>query len=595
MSRVMGAENSGTVPRRWEVSTAGGAAIPYRGVAELALLASVALPLLFGGLRFSFLDPDDGLYGDMARAMARGVGLVVPQFNGLAYLEKPPLFLWLASVSLSCGLPAEWAMRAWSSLGAFGSAVLAWRMSGRVHGRSAGLLSGLALITMAGSALYVRKVSTDLLFVFFFTLAIHGFVRDAESGQRGWRRFLWMYAGMALGVLTKGLIGAVLPMLVIAGTMAWVRGLSWRDLNLRWGVPLFAALVVPWHAAAAWQAPDLFRFYLFDNQILRFLGLRSFLEDDVPVTVVGFLLVTFVWLFPWGVFLLARQDHAGGSDARWRPIFAVWVLVVIGFFLASRSTLEYYALPAFPAVAVMVGGAWASGRDIGRWLGIGLVGCVVVGAWSVWLGGRLAPEQTLWGLAELNVYYRILRDQGLRFPFESARPFGLLVQILGGTLIVGWGAATVCWWRRWRTASFAALVATACVIAMLIVQLLGLVAPHHSTRAVAEAINVRAAVEDVVAHEGSLEYSAALPFYTGRRIVVVNGARGDLEFASRRPEARGWFVDDRGLQALWAGSRRVFMVTQQYPDRTVVARLPRASVYQLGHFGSRWLYSNKRD
>jgi 4-amino-4-deoxy-L-arabinose transferase-like glycosyltransferase len=564
----------------------------------IAVLAAVAVPALFTGLRLSFLDPDDGLYGDMAASMAHGIGLVIPRFNGLPYLEKPPLFLWLAAGSLYSGLPAEWLLRAWSALAVLGTALLASRIGERLYGPRAGVLAGVAMVTMVGSALYVHKVSTDFVFVFCLTLTLYGFVRDAGRPERAGRRFLWMYAGMALGVLTKGLIGVALPALTIAVAMAWVRRLSWRDLNPGRGLLLFAALVLPWHVAAAWQAPDLFAFYLGDNQVLRFLGLRAFVEDDVPVTTLGFLVATFLWLFPWVMFLAARRGESGDGPraaSPWRAVPVVWAIVVVAFFCASRSKLEYYALPALPAVAVLAGAAWAGGRDIGRWLLIGLGACLAGGAWAIWMGARLTPEQALWGLAQLNVYYRIVRDQGLGLPFDSAQPFGRLLQGLGLTLIIGWAAAAGSWWRGHRLASFGAVVTMACVIALLLVQLLTVIEPHHSTRPVAEAIKARARGDDVVAHEGSLEYSAALPFYTGRRVVVVNGARGDLEFASRRPEAEGWFVDDRGLEALWAGPRRVFVVTQQPADRTVVARLPRESVFELGHFGSRSLYSNKRD
>jgi len=267
---------------------------------------------------------------------------------------------------------------------------------------------------------------------------------------------------------------------------------------------------------------------------------------------------------------------------------------VVGFFAFSRSTLEYYALPAFPALAVLVGGAWASGRDIGRWLGAGLVGSAAVGAWAIWLSARLTPAQALDGLAELNVYYRILRDQGVAFPFESAEPFGRLLGWLGVTLIAGWALAALFWARGWRRAAFGAVAGVGVVIAVLIVQLLHVVEPHHSARPVARAIVERTQPGDVIAHEGSLEYSAALPFYTGRRIVVVNGARGDLDFASRRPEARGYFLDGPGLSQLWDGPGRVFLVTQRPPERSVVSGLPPRAVRLIGRFGSRWLYSNER-
>jgi len=130
-------------------------------------------------------------------------------------------------------------------------------------------------------------------------------------------------------------------------------------------------------------------------------------------------------------------------------------------------------------------------------------------------------------------------------------------------------------------------------IAGLIVAVLYVIEPHHSAKAVSAAITARAGAQDVIAHEGSLEYSAALPFYTGRRIVVVDGARGDLDIASRLPEARGYFVDRAALAALWSAPRRVFLVTQRPAARTVAGTMP--SPVLIGEFGSRILYSNQKD
>ncbi len=169
---------------------------------------------------------------------------------------------------------------------------------------------------------------------------------------------------------------------------------------------------------------------------------------------------------------------------RWRPVIGAWVLVIVGLFALSRFKHEYYALPAFPALAILVGAAWASGRDIGRWLWVGLLGCITVGVWALWVGAWLTPDQTMNGLAELNVYYRILREQGVPFPFASPRPFGVLLQALGLTLVVGLSAATVCWRRGWRRGAFVSLLLVAGVITGLILQLLDVVGPHHSAKAV---------------------------------------------------------------------------------------------------------------
>jgi hypothetical protein len=559
---------------------------------QLVLLLAVSIPTLFIGLGLPLLDPDEGLYAEISREMLKSGAWLVPHFNGLPYLEKPPLYFWLTALTLWIFGSVEWAPRLWSAFPALGSVLLTWRIGRRLYGSTAGLLGALALSTTTGYALYVRKASTDFLFVFCLTLALYGFLRDAEQRTTKRTRFLLFYLGAGLGLLTKGLIGILFPALIVGLTLCWVRRLTIAELNLARGAALFGLVALPWHLAAAWRQPELFWFYLWDNQVLRFLNLRAFLEDDVPISTVGFLVATFIWFFPWVVLLMARREPDPTSRSQWRPMVMIWALVVVGFFVLSRSRLEYYALPAFPALAVLAGAGWAAGRDTGRWLRVGLVGCGAVGLWSFWIGASLTPEQALSGLAELNVYYRILREQGMGFPFESPRPFAWLLQQLGVTLIVGWALAAFCWHRRWRHTAFGALAAMAGVIGLLIVQLLQIVEPHHSAKAVAQAILGEAAADDVIVHEGSLEYSAALPFYTGRRIVVVNGTRGDLDFASRRPEARGFFLDGSALAPLWEGERRLFLVTQRPLEQSVLSRLPADSIHHLGTFGSRWLYSN---
>ena len=561
--------------------------------AHLALLLAIALPLLLVSLDLSFLDPDEGLYGDIAHEMLASGDWVLPSFNGLPYLEKPPLYFWLSMLTLRLDQDGEWALRIWSSLSALGTVLLAWRIGRRLYGPAAGMMAGLILTTTAGYALYVRKASTDFVFAFCVALALYGFLRDVGRDDRRRTRFLVFYVGVALALLAKGLIGVAFPVLIVGITLFWTRRLRLADLNLARGALVFFGIALPWHALIAWRRPGFFWFYIVDNQILRFLDRRAFVEDDVPVTLLAFLGLTFIWFFPWGVFAFARPTGDDRPAAAWRSLVPIWALVVIGFFAVSGSKLEYYALPAFPALAVIVGAAWAGGRDIGRWMVPGFVGSVTVGVAAIWLGARLTPSQALWGLAELNVYYRILRDQGAPFPFESVRPFGVLLQGLGATLIIGWTTLAVCWWRGWPRAAFGALAAQGAAIAVLIVALLYVVEPHHSAKSVSQAIVARAGPDDVIAHEGSLEYSAALPFYTGRRIVVVNGTRGDLDLASRVTEASGYFLDARELQRLWSGDRRVFLVTQRRLRASIATDLPAKSVHLIGCFGSRCLYSNR--
>jgi 4-amino-4-deoxy-L-arabinose transferase-like glycosyltransferase len=270
----------------------------------------------------------------------------------------------------------------------------------------------------------------------------------------------------------------------------------------------------------------------------------------------------------------------------------LWAVTVIAFFSLSRSKLEYYALPAFPALALLVGRSWQEDNRLGRCFLVGVLGCSLFGIWALWSGATLTREKALDLLADLIVYYRILREQGMPFPFPSVRPFGFFLQGLGLAVLGGWMLAAVLWWRGRSRLSFGAVVGTSALVCLLVFRLIRVVEPHHSAKAVSQALVARVRADDRILHEGSLEYSASLPFYTGRRIIVVNGTRGDLDFASRLPEARGWFLDDDGLAALWRGRRRVLFVTQKPLRKSALSKISGLPVYKIGEYGSRALYSN---
>src|SRR5205823_5632016 len=113
----------------------------------LASLLLIAVPLLFTAQGFELLDPDEGLYAGIAQAMVTTGDWMLPHFNGLPYLEKPPLYFWLAGLTLAFDPASELALRIWSALSALGTVLLAWRMGRRLYGPTAGLMAGIALAT----------------------------------------------------------------------------------------------------------------------------------------------------------------------------------------------------------------------------------------------------------------------------------------------------------------------------------------------------------------------------------------------------------------------------------------------------------------
>src|SRR5262249_21775047 len=111
-------------------------------------------------------------------------------------------------------------------------------------------------------------------------------------------------------------------------------------------------------------------FYFINEHVLRFLNLR-YPRDYNTVPRVWFWLFHILWFFPWSLYLpalLRRRAHtpAGNGDIRVAArkhnvmiLALAWCGVVLGFFTFS-TTQEYYSMPCYPAIALLLGCALAT-------------------------------------------------------------------------------------------------------------------------------------------------------------------------------------------------------------------------------------------
>lgn len=598
---------------------------------ELALIIAVCVPFIFWGLgSIDFLDPDEGMYGSIAREMAEGGDWVTPHFDGVRYLEKPPLYFWLTALTVYAIGPSEWAVRLWSAFPTLGTAILTWRLGTLLYGNSAGTLSAIILVSGVGVFRYARVAAADSLLLFSLTLSFYGFVLAYTYNARA---LIIFFLGMALGFLSKGLIGIVFPLLIVAVFI--VGDWKWAESGSREGVSraraydllanrhsllgflLFIAVAVPWHLLAAWKNPGFLQFYVIDNQFLRFFNMRSFTEDDISISTVRFLILTLVWFFPWSFFLLPGLPQgfpnlrfARSPVERVRLVVGFWALCIIGFFSLSASKLEHYFLPAIPPLSLMVGAAWSKvirGQAQGDGssvrspivgikgcLWVSAVTCLLFGAGLLIYSGTVTSSTLFDGLAELNVYYRILKEQGFPFPFATVTPFVELLKGLSWVLLLGFPLSFVFYCFRLSRLSFGVLVGVAALTGALVFKLLLVIEPHHSAKAVSLALKERFVPGDIIVHEGPLEYSGSLPFYSGRQVYVLNGRRGDLDFGSRFEDSANMFLDDRRFTTLWESPTRVFLIVPYEEADKKLFALRREKLFLLGEFGSRRLYVNQR-
>ena len=253
--------------------------LPARRTAALplALLALWLLATL--GLR-PLLIPDEGRYVGVAREMLAGDGLT-PLLDGMPFFHKPPLMYWLDMAAMSVFGVNGFTARIAPSVGAWVMGAALYFALRRRRGEAA---ARLALAVLATSPFFFvggQYANHDMLVAGWITVAVLLFVRaveapsptappyDRRAPALGWLVSAWAAAGLA--VLSKGLIGIVLPALVV-GPWLLAQG-RWRQmLKMLHPLGLLAGLAVtaPWFVAMEMRHPGFLDYFFVEQHFRRF-------------------------------------------------------------------------------------------------------------------------------------------------------------------------------------------------------------------------------------------------------------------------------------------------------------------------------------
>jgi len=326
------------------------------------LLLLVVCLIWFSNLEYrKLIGPDEGRYAEIPREMAASGDWLTPRLNDIKYFEKPALQYWATASAYTLFGQHQWTARLWSALTGLAGIFAVWYAGSRLFGRSAGLYSALVL---GSSLLYVMigHINTlDMGVTFFMCAGLLGFLLAQRDGvapreQRNWMWVTW--AALALSVLSKGLIGVVLPgaVLVLHTLIERDFGL-WRRLHLVSGLAIFFAISAPWFIAVSIANPEFAHFFFVHEHFERFLtkthGRYQPWWNFIPVLLLGML--------PWVIVMfdaLARawnRDPAPHSGIRPQRFLLLWTVFIFVFFSASSSKLPSYILPMFPSLALLIG------------------------------------------------------------------------------------------------------------------------------------------------------------------------------------------------------------------------------------------------
>ena len=326
-----------------------------RGVPGVALLSLIWLAVL--AWPRPLMLPDEGRYVGVAWEMIRSGDWLVPTLNGLPYFHKPPLFYWITAASMSIFGPGEWAARAAPLLGAWVGAMATFLFVRRWWGERS---AGLALVVLMAQPLFYiggQFANLDMLVAGCITTTIillgHAAL-EAERGGDARTIVLGAYLAAALGVLAKGLIGAVLPAVVIA---VWLgSGRRWRTLAALLspaGLAVFLAVAAPWFIAMQWHFAGFMDYFFVVQHFKRFAAGGFNNVQPFWFYPAVLLLFTLPWL-PWLRPLVARGRLSDSARGDLRLLMLLWLAVIVLFFSLPASKLLGYILPAVPPLAVLL-------------------------------------------------------------------------------------------------------------------------------------------------------------------------------------------------------------------------------------------------
>ena len=558
-------------------------------ISDLLLIFAVGM-LLYFSLAFTrpLASPDEGRYSEIPREMAESGDWVTPRLNGVQYFYKPPMFYWMQTLSIEAFGVNRMSLRFPNSLMAVLGLAISYLAVSSISGRRAGLLSAAVLATSLFYFAMGNIITLDMTVSVFITASLFCFLlawHCEDSGRK--RGLLWLlfFAFCALSVMTKGLIGIVIPAgviflyLLVLNPFESLKKI--RKADFAWwaiGILIFALIAVPWHVLATIANPPteaaegilsknpngqgFFWYYIINEHFLRYLDAEV---SNRYEPFYFFWVLAPVGFIPWIVLLpravwnnlkeawtklswksvedlsefLDALEHGWAKLRRENPQFifyVIWILFILLFFSMSKSKLVPYILPIYPALAAIVGTFFAK-------------------IWESPEKYNLKPEAyalvTLGFAAAVATVpiFEIFSAKGKILDPELAKiSFGLL----GVFMFIGSLVTLVCIIKRRKRAGLMAIFITVALF-------LGLFNPlarhvqRPDTQPFAEIILSENPQAPAIA---SKCYTMAqdLPVWLGRVIIVHNEIPNEQHFGYMREESlhKPRYINDAELEALMA-------------------------------------------
>jgi len=565
------------------------------------------------------MDDVDAVQAQIGRNMLDSGDWVSAHLDGIAYLEKSPLKYWMIAISYWAFGVHDWVARLPLAISTVLLCWLVFQVAAWAFSRLAGVYAGCTLATSIGLFLFTRIQIPDAILTATITLALWAFLRALDPEEP--RPVLWasvMAASIGTGLLLKGLIALLFPVaaavLFLLFTGEWRRRETWRRLHPIRGVLLALLIAAPWHVIATLRNPPYFDFtmhsgpgeyrgffwfYFFNEHILRFLNTR-YPRDYNTVPRLYFWLFHLLWLFPWSVYFpavakLSFTTKATDRAARLRLLCLCWTGFLLTFFTFS-STQEYYSMPCYPALALLIGAALTEPRA-DAWVRRGQIVLTAIASAAALAIAFILSQ--VWNLPAPGDISQALVTQEVTAYTLSLGHMGDLTlasfAYLRAPLILAGIAFLIGAVTAYRRS-----IAGAVVMMVLFIHAarMALVTfdPYLSSRPLAEALN-RAPHGKVILDNQYYTFSSVVFYaeaYHGERFLLLNGRVNNLEYGSYAPNApQDVFIDDAGFRERWQSGDLYYICVEGPQVSRLETLVGKPALHELIASGGKYVFSNQ--
>jgi len=321
---------------------------------EICVFAIALLAIFFRLGNHALVDWDESIYALIAKEFIATGDWLTPHWMQEPWFEKPPLFIWCTALLFKWFGTTEFCARMISAISGLALLAITYLSGRKIDGRLTGILAAAVLLSTHAFVAWSRLGTTDMMLSACVLVSLYAFLGVKDEPK--WWYIFWL--GTATGVMVKSAAG-LFPCLVAAIVSLLDRRTKevLRTRQFYRGLSIGILLIAPWHLYMYFSHGQDFTTMYFGRHIVAraftvletnggdsFYYLRALREG----------MGTLRYFIPLGLWYVLKEGKVRGNPYL---IMVVSTVVVFGLATVMRTKLEWYILPCYAPLSLIIAAA----------------------------------------------------------------------------------------------------------------------------------------------------------------------------------------------------------------------------------------------